>query len=83
MMVPILSWVAALYSLQNCMMLTPLAPRAGPTGGAGFALPAAKASHGTGLQVQALSSKATAGSLQEGVSKSGPLRSAALLYPAN
>ena len=44
MMVPILSWVAALYSLQNCMMLTPLAPRAGPTGGAGFALPAAKAS---------------------------------------
>jgi hypothetical protein len=30
--------------LQNCIMFTPLAPRAGPTGGAGLALPAAKAS---------------------------------------
>lgn len=44
MMVPALSCVAALYSLQNCIMLTPLAPRAGPTGGAGLALPAANAS---------------------------------------
>lgn len=42
-MVPILSCVAALYSLQNCMMLTPFAPRAGPTGGAGLAFPAGKA----------------------------------------
>src|SRR5450432_848161 len=32
--------VAALNSLQNCMMLTPCCPRAGPTGGAGLALPA-------------------------------------------
>lgn len=44
MMVPALSCVAALYSLQNCIMLTPLAPSAGPTGGAGLALPAASAS---------------------------------------
>merc|ERR1719238_2080738 len=34
----------ALYSLQNIIMLTPAAPRAGPTGGAGFALPASSAS---------------------------------------
>src|SRR5580765_6460791 len=32
--------VAALYALQNSMMLTPCWPRAGPTGGAGFAAPA-------------------------------------------
>ena len=41
---PALSEVLALYSLQNAMMLTPCCPRAGPTGGAGFALPAGKAS---------------------------------------
>jgi hypothetical protein len=41
---PALSAVRALYSLQNIMMLTPLAPRAGPTGGAGVALPASRAS---------------------------------------
>src|SRR5512145_3500741 len=29
-----------LKSLQNCMMFTPCWPRAGPTGGEGFALPA-------------------------------------------
>lgn len=38
------TWVAALYSLQNPMMLTPAAPRAGPTGGEGLALPAGRAS---------------------------------------
>src|SRR6478672_3077038 len=32
--------VAALYALQNSMMLTPCWPRAGPTGGAGLAMPA-------------------------------------------
>src|ERR1700677_4767450 len=32
--------VAALYALQNSMMLTPCWPRAGPTGGAGLASPA-------------------------------------------
>jgi hypothetical protein len=32
--------VRALYSLQNCMMFTPCWPSAGPTGGAGLALPA-------------------------------------------
>ena len=32
--------VAALKSLQNCMMLSPRWPSAGPTGGDGFALPA-------------------------------------------
>ena len=32
--------VLALNSLQNCMMLTPAEPKAGPTGGAGFAAPA-------------------------------------------
>src|SRR4051812_44579579 len=32
--------VAALYALQNSMMLTPCWPRAGPTGGAGVAAPA-------------------------------------------
>src|SRR6478609_2471181 len=32
--------VAALYALQNSMMLTPCWPRAGPTGGAGLARPA-------------------------------------------
>src|SRR5579859_3335038 len=33
-------WVAALKSLQNCMMLSPRWPSAGPTGGDGFAFPA-------------------------------------------
>src|SRR5450756_2153087 len=33
--------VLALNCLQNSMMLTPACPRAGPTGGAGVALPAA------------------------------------------
>src|SRR5881275_1041540 len=32
--------VAALYCLQNSMMLTPCWPSAGPTGGAGVAAPA-------------------------------------------
>src|SRR4051812_50175078 len=32
--------VRALNSLQNCMMFRPCCPSAGPTGGAGFALPA-------------------------------------------
>src|SRR5450759_3501562 len=32
--------VLALYCLQNSMMFTPCWPRAGPTGGAGFAWPA-------------------------------------------
>lgn len=41
---PALSCVAALYALQNSMMLRPAAPRAGPTGGAGLALPASMAS---------------------------------------
>merc|ERR1719291_215412 len=42
--VPALSAVLALYSLQNIMMLTPAAPSAGPMGGAGLALPAGMAS---------------------------------------
>ena len=40
MMVPDWSCVWALNAWQNCMMLTPWAPRAGPTGGAGLAAPA-------------------------------------------
>src|SRR6218665_1292930 len=36
---PALSWVLALNCLQNSMMFTPAAPRAGPTGGDGFAAP--------------------------------------------
>src|SRR6187402_1025542 len=36
---PALSWVLALNCLQNSMMLTPAAPKAGPTGGDGFAAP--------------------------------------------
>ena len=40
MMVPAWSCVWALNAWQNCMMLTPWAPRAGPTGGAGLAAPA-------------------------------------------
>src|SRR5580698_4644519 len=36
---PGLSWVRALNCLQNSMMLTPLAPNAGPIGGDGFAAP--------------------------------------------
>jgi hypothetical protein len=38
--IPFWSLVLALNSLQNAMMLTPWAPSAGPTGGAGFAAPA-------------------------------------------
>src|SRR5690606_9554618 len=36
---PGLSWVLALNCLQNSMILTPAAPKAGPTGGDGFAAP--------------------------------------------
>src|SRR5689334_14551469 len=36
---PFSCWVWALNALQNSMMLTPCWPRAGPTGGAGFACP--------------------------------------------
>src|SRR5690554_949215 len=36
---PALSWVRALNCLQNSIIFTPLAPRAGPTGGDGFAAP--------------------------------------------
>src|SRR5665647_111538 len=36
---PAWSWVRALNCLQNCMMFTPLDPKAGPTGGEGFAAP--------------------------------------------
>src|SRR5438876_1045241 len=38
------AWVPALNCLQNSMMLTPCGPSAGPTGGAGFALPAGSCS---------------------------------------
>src|SRR3984893_1290898 len=43
---PSLAWacVCALNSLQNPMMLTPCWPRAGPTGGEGFAFPAGSCS---------------------------------------
>merc|ERR1719313_1656418 len=44
MTVPAWSDVRALYSLQNIIMLTPAAPSAGPTGGAGLTLPAWSAS---------------------------------------
>ena len=37
---PALSLVLALNSLQKPMILTPWAPSAGPTGGAGLAAPA-------------------------------------------
>ena len=37
---PDLSWVRALKALQNSMIFTPCWPKAGPTGGDGFALPA-------------------------------------------
>ena len=40
MIVPESAWVWALNALQNSMMFTPCWPRAGPTGGAGFAAPA-------------------------------------------
>ena len=36
---PGLSWVRALYCLQNSMIFTPADPSAGPTGGDGFAAP--------------------------------------------
>src|SRR3990170_1734485 len=39
-MVPAWEAVFSLYSLQKPMMFTPCWPSAGPTGGAGFALPA-------------------------------------------
>jgi hypothetical protein len=39
-MVSPMSWVWALKALQNSMMFTPWGPSAGPTGGAGLALPA-------------------------------------------
>src|SRR6218665_4170357 len=39
MIVPLSPWVCALNALQNSMMLTPCWPSAGPTGGAGLALP--------------------------------------------
>jgi hypothetical protein len=39
-----LSVVFALYSLQNAAIFTPCWPNAGPTGGAGVAFPAGKAS---------------------------------------
>src|SRR6185312_8890526 len=40
MIVPPSPWVCALKALQKSMMLTPCWPSAGPTGGAGLALPA-------------------------------------------
>src|SRR3970282_332792 len=40
MMLPDWEEVRSLYSLQKAMMLAPCWPRAGPTGGAGVALPA-------------------------------------------
>ena len=39
---PFLSLVFSLYWLINSMMLTPCCPRAGPMGGAGFAVPAGR-----------------------------------------
>jgi hypothetical protein len=39
-MSPACFWVAAFYSLQKAMMLTPRGPSAVPTGGAGLAWPA-------------------------------------------
>src|SRR5260370_37320167 len=41
------AWVAALNSLQKPMMLTPCWPKAGPTGGDGFAFPAGSCSFTT------------------------------------
>jgi hypothetical protein len=43
MTLPRMASVAALYCLQNSMMLTPWGPRAVPTGGAGVAEPAFRA----------------------------------------
>ncbi len=40
MIIPSWEDVFALKVLQNSMMLTPCCPRAGPTGGEGFAFPA-------------------------------------------
>src|ERR1043166_9786655 len=40
MIMPLWSFVAALNSLQKAIMSTPCWPKAGPTGGAGFAWPA-------------------------------------------
>src|SRR3989338_2581387 len=37
---PVIVFVASLNCLQNSAILTPCCPRAGPIGGAGFALPA-------------------------------------------
>src|SRR3970282_2948813 len=42
MMPPAWAAVRSLYSLQKAMMLAPCWPRAGPTGGAGGALPASR-----------------------------------------
>jgi len=44
-----LSAVFALYSLQNAAIFTPCCPNAGPTGGAGVAFPADKASFITAI----------------------------------
>merc|ERR1719265_2683839 len=44
MTVQTLSEVLLLYSLQNAIIFTPFAPSAGPTGGAGLAFPASRAS---------------------------------------
>src|SRR3970282_1040450 len=44
MMLPAWEEVRSLYSLQKAMMLAPCCPRAGPTGGAGVALPASSGS---------------------------------------
>ena len=46
----------SLYSLQNPMMLTPCCPSAGPTGGAGFALPASICSFTIAFTLRANSS---------------------------
>src|ERR1035437_7228394 len=40
MIIPTSFAILSLNSLTNCAMLTPCCPRAGPTGGAGVALPA-------------------------------------------
>ena len=37
---PLWLWVLALKDLQNSIMFIPYCPKAGPTGGAGVALPA-------------------------------------------
>src|SRR5678815_4950182 len=54
MMSPACAWVFALNCLQKSMMLTPCCPSAGPTGGAGFALPAGICSFTYALMVFAM-----------------------------